>query len=80
MNESGSTETDPKLEQAMENSEPLIQLGRQLADNAIAHAARESGRTPDEQLKQMGGHYAYLAAEQNPTQRQLDEYTGQEKP
>lgn len=68
------TERDEELEQAFENTEPLIELGSSLADAAIAHAARESGRTPEKQLERMGDRVAYMGAEIDPEQRQLDDY------
>lgn len=72
--QSGQRTEREELEEAMENTEPLIELGRGLVDAAISKAATESGRTPEEQEERMGDHFAYMAAEQNPHQKQLDDY------
>lgn len=69
--------SDPEadeLEQAMENTEPIIELGKNLADAAVSDVARRKGRTPDEQLRRMGDRFAYIGAEQNPNQSQLHEW------
>lgn len=62
------------LEQAYENTEPLMEAGKSLADASISMAAKESGRTAEEQLERMGDHFTYLAMQQDPDQKQLDDY------
>lgn len=71
-----------RTQDALENTRPLMDAGRSLANAAIAGAARESGRTPEEQLDRMADHFAYIAAEDDPDQKQLDDYelTGETVP
>ena len=52
----------------------LGQLGEDLARIAIAECAAAAGRTFEEQQERTGDKFAYLAVEQDPNQRQLDEY------
>lgn len=73
----GKSETevdDDRMKQAMENTEPIMELGSALAEAGIRKAARESGRTREEQIERMGDRFAYGATEQNPNQKQLDDY------
>lgn len=65
---------EEQMEQALENTKPLMDAGKALAEGAVAAAARDVGRTPDEQWDRMGDRFAYESAEQNPEQRQLDDY------
>lgn len=69
-----SREEKEEMEQAIENTKPLMNLATSMVDAAIADAARESGRTPERQLERMGDHFAYQAAEMDPDQKQLDDY------
>jgi hypothetical protein len=68
------TATSQKLEDSMENTEPVVELGQTLVDAATRKTARENGRTVEEQRERMGDHFAYMGAEQNPNQKQLDDY------
>ena len=68
------TEREEELEDAFENTKPIMEMGSSLADAAITHVARKNGRTPEKQLERMGDHYAYLAVEQDLDQKQLDDY------
>ena len=63
-----------EMEEALENTQPILELGEQLAESAVAGAARKAGRTPEEQWERMGDRFEYMAAEQNPHQKQLDDY------
>jgi len=62
------------IERAAENSEPLVEAGKQLANSAVAAVASDTGRTPDEQWERMGDRFAYESAEMDPHQKQLDDY------
>jgi len=62
------------IEQAAENSEPIAQAGRDLASAAIAAAAADAGRTPEEQKQRMGDKFTYETTDDDPHQRQLDDY------
>jgi hypothetical protein len=62
------------MQEAAENSEPIAQAGRDLANAAIAAVAAENGRTPEEQQKRMGDGFAYQSVDDDPHQRQLDDY------
>jgi len=62
------------IEQAVENSEPLVETGKQLANSAVAAVASGTGRTPDEQWERIGDRFAYESAEMDPDQKQLDDY------
>lgn len=63
-----------EFKQAVENSEGIVQAGKSLADAAIADTAKQSGRTPEEQLERMADHFAYMAVEMDERQKQLDDY------
>jgi len=62
------------LDHAIENSEPIVEAGKQLAESAVTMAARDTGRTTEEQWERMGDRFAYEAAEQDQSQKQLDDY------
>ena len=62
------------IERAAENSEPLVEAGKQLANSAVAAVASDTGRTMDEQWERMGDRFAYESAETDPHQKQLDDY------
>ena len=49
-------------------------IGSSLVDAAVARAARDAGRTIDEQWARMADGHAFQAIEQDPRQRQLCEY------
>ena len=66
--------TDEVLEGATENTEPITQAGRDLANAAIAAVAADNGRTVKEQIDRMGDRFAYEDATDDPHQRQLDDY------
>jgi len=63
-----------RTEQAADNSEPLVAAGQTVAHVAVAAAASNTGRTPDEQWKRMGDRFIYANVEMNPHQKQLDDY------
>lgn len=65
---------EERMEEAMENTKPLVDFASNLVDSAVADVASESGRTPEEQWERMGDHYAYQAVEMDPNQKQLDDY------
>lgn len=67
-------ENHADLERAIANTEGLIRLGSALGEAAVAAHARKMGRTVEAQWRRMGDGYTYQAAEQDPHQRQLDEY------
>lgn len=62
------------MQEAAENTEPIAQAGRDLATAAIAAVAAEKGRTIEEQQERMGDRFAYQDADDDPHQRQLDDY------
>ncbi len=66
--------SDDKFDEALANSEVLLAAGRGLVDYAILKQARETGRSPEAQKERLGDRFAYAAAEQDETQRQLDDY------
>lgn len=83
MSEQSSQRTSQKYENALEQideevmvdqAERIVTIGQSLVDAAVAAAGRESGRTVEEQWDRMGDRFAYMAAEQDPHQKQLDEY------
>lgn len=74
MTNSDSQSCDEEFEEALETLEPISRAGRQLANSAVAAAAADAGRTPEEQWERMGDHFAYMAVDQDPKQRQLDDY------
>jgi len=76
MTDSDDPAEDEQFQEALENSQPIMELGESLADAAIAEAAAEAGRTPEQQRERMGDRFEYEAVEQNPCQRQLDDYRG----
>lgn len=77
----GSHEVDPELmEEAIENTEPIIEAGKALANAAIAEVARAAGRTIEEQEERMGDRFAFTAMEQDRHQTQIVDFTGRERP
>lgn len=66
--------TDNKIEEATKNSEPISQAGRNLVTAAINSVAADTGRTPKEQQKRIGDKFAYESVDDDPHQRQLDDY------
>ena len=62
------------IERAAENSEPLVEAGKQLANSAVAAVASDTGRTPDEQWERMGDRLPTRAPRWTPHQKQLDDY------
>ena len=65
---------EERMEEAVENTKALSEAATSLVDAAVAETARESGRTVEEQWERMGDHFEYQAVEQDPEQRQLDDY------
>lgn len=65
---------EERMKEAVANTEVIVDAAEAFVDAAIAETARESGRTPEEQERRMGDHFAYQAAEMNPDQMQLDDY------
>lgn len=59
--------TDDKFKDAMENSEIILSAGKGLA---VIKAAREAGRTVEEEQARMGDRFAYSAVEKDESQQQ----------
>lgn len=69
-----TTVNEDLMDEAAENTEPLSTLADSLVDRAVAHVARNTGRTVEEQWDRMGDGFSYQAMEMNPHQKQLDDY------
>lgn len=52
----------------------IQEIGSALVDAGVAAAASDAGRTAEEQWDRMGDRFAYMAVEQDPRQKQLDDY------
>lgn len=63
-----------EMHRAAENTQPIIETGKSLADAAVAHAASEAGRSVEQQIARMGDRFAYQAVEMDPDQHQLDDF------
>lgn len=74
MSKNRDAEVGEEMEQAIENTKPLMEAASGLVDSVMAETAHESGRTVEEQWERMGDGYAYQAAEMDPHQKQLDDY------
>lgn len=67
-------DSEDVLREAYENTKPVMDAAESLANAAVAGAAKQSGRTADEQLARMADRFAYMAMEQDEQQKQLDDY------
>ena len=62
------------IETAIENSEPLAEMGQKMVKASVRRVASDTGRSVESQWERMGDHFAYAAVEQDPAQKQLDDY------
>jgi len=62
------------IETAMENTEPLVDMGQKMVEASVRRVASDTGRSVESQWERMGDRFAYSAVEQDPAQKQLDDY------
>lgn len=68
------TVDEDKLNEAVQNSQGIIEAGERLANGAFAHVAAENGRTVENQIERMGDRFEYERVDDDRNQRQLDDY------